>query len=304
MRPLNSARSSLFATMSDKLKTFLKRLFSTIIVLAVVAAALGGAYYFENTWCCASLICLLCNLAAVEWFLMLREKKAECNRWLILIGGLVYPWIATLFYTQTHAAVLGLPVEIACLILLILTAVICELFRMDYGRQSAEAALRSVGTTVFAFVYPGWFLALALNYMDPHYGLPILLTVVVITKLSDIWAYLCGVLVGRRFISRPFSPAVSPKKSWEGFIGSFILTTLCGAFLIRFIEPICPMWFAIISAVVFYFISVAGDLAGSLVKRGIGVKDSSHLLPGIGGIIDLIDSPAFTIAFVAALSTF
>ena len=290
--------------MSDKLKTFLKRLFSTIIVLAVVAAALGGAYYFENTWCCASLICLLCNLAAVEWFLMLREKKAECNRWLILIGGLVYPWIATLFYTQTHAAVLGLPVEIACLILLILTAVICELFRMDYGRQSAEAALRSVGTTVFAFVYPGWFLALALNYMDPHYGLPILLTVVVITKLSDIWAYLCGVLVGRRFISRPFSPAVSPKKSWEGFIGSFILTTLCGAFLIRFIEPICPMWFAIISAVVFYFISVAGDLAGSLVKRGIGVKDSSHLLPGIGGIIDLIDSPAFTIAFVAALSMF
>ena len=290
--------------MSGKLKTFLKRLFSTIISLAVVAAALVGTYYFENTWCCASLICLLCNLAAVEWFLMLREKKAECNRWLILIGGLVYPWIAALVYTQTHAAVLGRPVEIACLILLILTAVICELFRMDYGRQSAEAALRSVGTTVFAFVYPGWFLAFALGYMDPHYGLPILLTIVVITKLSDIWAYLCGVLVGRRFISRPFSPAVSPKKSWEGFIGSFILTTLCGAFLIRFIEPVCPMWFAIISAVVFYFISVAGDLAGSLVKRGIGVKDSSHLLPGIGGIIDLIDSPAFTIAFVAALSTF
>ena len=140
--------------------------------------------------------------------------------------------------------------------------------------------------------------------MEPHYGLPILLTIVVITKLSDIWAYLCGVLVGRRLISRPFSPAVSPKKSWEGFIGSFILTTLCGAFLIRFVEPVCPMWFAITSAVVFYFISVAGDLAGSLVKRGIGVKDSSHLLPGIGGIIDLIDSPAFTIAFVAALSTF
>ena len=139
--------------------------------------------------------------------------------------------------------------------------------------------------------------------MDPHYGLPILLTVVVITKFSDTWAYLCGVLVGRRFISRPFSPTVSPKKSWEGFIGSLILTTLCGAFLIRFVEPVCPMWFAIISAVVFYFISVAGDLAGSLVKRGMGVKDSSHLLPGIGGIIDLIDSPARVNAFERRSST-
>ncbi len=290
--------------MNDKLKTFLKRLFSTIISLAVAAAALGGTYYFENTWYCAALICVLCNLAAVEWFLMLREKKIECNRCLILIGGLVYPWIAALIYTQTQLAVLVFPVVIACLVLFILTAVICELFRMDYGKQSAEAALRSVGTTVFAFVYPGWFLAFALGYMEPHYGLPILVTIVVITKLSDIWAYLCGVLVGRRFISRPFSPTVSPKKSWEGFIGSLILTTLSAVMLIRFVEPEYPMWFAIISAVVVYFISVAGDLAGSLVKRGIGVKDSSHLLPGIGGIIDLIDSPAFTIALVAALSTF
>ena len=59
--------------------------------------------------------------------------------------------------------------------------------------MSAEAALHSVGTTVLAFVHPGWFLAFALGYMEPHYGLPILLTIVVITKLSDIWASLCGI---------------------------------------------------------------------------------------------------------------
>ena len=301
MHPLNSTRSSLFTTMSNKLKTFLKRLFSTIIVLAVVAAALGGTYYFENTWCCAALICVLCNLAAVEWFLMLRGKKTECNRCLILIGGLVYPWIAALIYTQTQLPVLVFPVVIACLVLFILTAVICELFRMDYGKQSAEAALRSVGTTVFAFVYPGWFLAFALSYMEPRYGLPILLTIVVITKLSDIWAYLCGVLVGRRFISRPFSPAVSPKKSWEGIIGSLIFTTLSGVFLTG--DPILTVHVVGYCTVIFV-LAVAGDLAGSLVKRGIGVKDSSHLLPGIGGIIDLIDSPAFTIAFFAPFLPF
>ena len=286
--------------MSDKFKTFLKRLFSTIISLAVVAAALGGTYYFENTWFCAALICLLCNLAAVEWFLMLREKETECNRRLILIGGLVYPWLPAC----------GLISGITGLVLFILTAFICELFRMDYGKQSAEAALRSVGTTVLAFVYPGWFFAFALWYMDPQRRFPILVILIVFTKLSDIWAYLCGVLVGRRFISRPFSPAVSPKKSWEGIIGSFILTILCGMAILWYVESKFPtvdaiptldaIWFF----VVIFVLSVAGDLAGSLVKRGMGVKDSSHLLPSIGGIIDLIDSPAFTIAFVAALSMF
>ena len=280
--------------MSDKLKTFLKRLFSTIIGLVVVAAALGGTYYFENTWYCAALICVLCNLAAVEWFLMLREKKTECNRWLILVGGLVYPWLPAC----------GLISGTTGLVLFILTAFICELLRMDYGKQSAEATLRSVGTTVLAFVYPGWFFSFALHYMEPQLGIPILVTLVVFTKLSDIWAYLCGVLVGRRFISRPFSPAVSPKKSWEGIIGSFILTILCGMASLWYIESKFPAVDALptVDAVWFFagifVLAVAGDLAGSLVKRGIGVKDSGHLLPGIGGIIDLIDSPAFTLAFV------
>ncbi len=280
--------------MSDKFKTFLKRLFSTIISLAVVAAALGGTYYFKNILFCSVLICVLCNLAAVEWFLMLREKETECNRRLILIGGLVYPWLPAC----------GLISGIAGLVLFILAAFICELFRMDYGKQSAEASLRSVGTTVLAFVYPGWFFAFALWYMDPQGSLPFLVILIVFTKLSDIWAYLCGVLVGRRFISRPFSPAVSPEKSWEGIIGSFILTILCGMAILWYVESefptvdALPTLDAIELFAVIFVLSAAGDLAGSLVKRGIGVKDSSHLLPGIGGIIDLIDSPAFTIAFV------
>ena len=139
--------------------------------------------------------------------------------------------------------------------------------------------------------------------MEPHHGLPILLTIVVITKLSDTWAYLCGVLVGRRFISRPFSPAVSPKKSWEGIISSFVLTILYGILLIRFVDSAClTLSAAIISAIIF-IISVAGDLVGSLVKRGLGVKESSHLLPGIGGIIDLIDSPAKVNSFERRSST-
>ena len=69
--------------MSDKLKTFLKRLFSTIISLAVVAAV---CILYDGI-CLQMLVPLLCNLAAVEWFFMLRKSNAGENRWLVMLGG-------------------------------------------------------------------------------------------------------------------------------------------------------------------------------------------------------------------------
>ncbi len=282
--------------MSEKLKTFFRRLLSTCFLLVVVAAALVATVYWENRWFCAGLICVMCNLAAVEWFLMLREKKAECNRWLILIGGLLFPWYAAgEQFDTTQRYVAGLA-------LFVLLAFVCELVRMDYRGQSAPAALRSVGTTTLAFIYPGWLFAFALPFANP-YSLPVLVALIAITKLSDIWAYLCGVLLGRRFISRPFSPAVSPKKSWEGIIGSLILTCLSAAIITSCMDPKTTIAPALLIGALIFIPAVAGDLAGSLIKRGIGVKDSSHLLPGIGGIIDLIDSPDFTVAAVLVVSS-
>ncbi len=279
--------------MNDKLKTFLKRLLSTAGLLLVAGGALAGTYCWDNPWFCAGFICLLCNWAYVEWFCMLRRDKSKCNRWLILIGGLLYPWLAAIQPSNGF--------YLCSIVVFSLIAFVCELVRMDYLKQEASDALRSIGVTILAFIYPGWLFAFALSYTHPTFGLPVLLVLILITKLSDMWAYLVGVWIGGRFISRPFSPAVSPKKSWEGIIGSFILTTLSSVFLTRFVDPASPTLFAAIASAIIFVISVAGDLAGSLIKRGLGVKDSSNLLPGIGGVIDLIDSPAFTIGFVSAI---
>ena len=278
--------------MSDKLKTFLKRLLSTILLLVLLAAVC----ILDNEVWLGALVALLCNLAAVEWFFMLRKSNEGGNRWLVVLAGLIYPWclfMSTPFAYPLEANYSACP--LVGLILFVLIAFLCELVRMDYMGRNPKAALRSLGISLAAFIYPGWLFAFAMLFLNPATGLLILLLIAV-TKLSDIWAYLCGVLVGRRFISRPFSPAVSPKKSWEGIIGSLILTTLSGVALIRFVEPECSMLFAATISALLFLISVAGDLAGSLIKRGLGVKDSGHLLPGIGGIIDLIDSPSFTIA--------
>ena len=107
-------------------------------------------------------------------------------------------------------------------------------------------------------------------------------------------------------ISRRFSPVVSPKKTWEGIIGSVIITLVCGALLLPVLldKSVCSLsgFFTYITvAIPLFFLAVAGDLAGSLIKRGLEVKDSGSLLPGIGGIFDLIDSPAFTISIFTAI---
>lgn len=293
--------------MTPKLKTFLERGLSTIILLAI----LGGALWLNTPIAYGILICLLCNLTTWEWFNMLRGSAT--NRWLILIGGVVYPWLQ-LAAVRCDAEVPGMlqpeltfiAVPLFGLVLFAVTAFICELFSMDYRGKLADHALSSVCRTVLAFIYPVWLFSFALWYINDQDSVNLLLWLILFTKMSDIWAYVSGVLMGGKFISRRFSPVVSPKKTWEGIIGSIIITLVCGALLAPVLldQSVCTaIGFACYVAVALplFFLAVAGDLAGSLIKRGLAVKDSGSLLPGIGGIFDLIDSPAFTISIITAL---
>lgn len=294
--------------MSPKAQTFFKRLFSTVVLLAV----LGGAVAWDSEYGYAALICIFCNMTTIEWYRMLRERREECCRWLVLLGGLVYPWALAVAYfcrigISENAWAMRIPgasemcdVPVVALVAYALVAFFVQLWRMDYRGLSAQRALSGLGLTLLAFVYPVWMFAFAICLIgrDP---MP-LLALIIVTKLSDIWAYVSGVLLGRRFISRPFSPVVSPKKSWEGIIGSFILSLLGVLLVGRY--GCCLRWSDLtpcyIIVPVIFVLAVAGDLAGSLIKRGLGVKDSGSLLPGIGGIFDLIDSPAFTVSTVFA----
>lgn len=293
--------------MTPKLKTFLERGFSTIILLAI----LGVALWLNTPIAYGILICLLCNLTTWEWFNML--KGTATNRRLVLIGGVLYPWLQ-LAAVRFDAEVPGMlqpeltfvAVPLFGLVLFAVTAFICELFSMDYRGKNAEQALSSVCRTVLAFIYPVWLFSFALWYINDQDFVNLLLWLVLFTKMSDIWAYVSGVLMGGKFITSRFSPVVSPKKTWEGIIGSVIITLVCGALLgLALLDKTITSEIGICCyvavALPLFFLAVAGDLAGSLIKRGLAVKDSGSLLPGIGGIFDLIDSPAFTISIITAL---
>jgi phosphatidate cytidylyltransferase len=105
---------------------------------------------------------------------------------------------------------------------------------------------------------------------------------------NDTFGYLVGALFGRH----PMAPKISPKKSWEGFAGS-----VAGAMLIGVLASIFlldrPWWVGVVLAVGMVAAATAGDLAESMVKRELGVKDMSSILPGHGGVMDRLDSIVF-----------
>lgn len=105
---------------------------------------------------------------------------------------------------------------------------------------------------------------------------------------NDTFGYLVGASLGKH----PMAPKISPKKSWEGFAGSIAGAMLIGILASLFILD-KPWWVGVVLAVGLVAASTAGDLAESMVKRELGVKDMSSILPGHGGVMDRLDSIVF-----------
>lgn len=120
-------------------------------------------------------------------------------------------------------------------------------------------------------------------------NLRILVTLAAVV-LSDTGGYAAGVFLGRH----PMAPTVSPKKSWEGFGGSVLATALGSAVLLYLLFDVAPWWGAVFG-VALAGAAVLGDLAESMLKRDLGIKDMSDLLPGHGGLMDRLDSILFAL---------
>ena len=222
--------------MSPKIKTLLERGFSTIVLLSL----LGGTVAWNEPIGYAGLICVLCNLTSWEWFNMLKGTNA--NRVLSLVCGLIYPWLLAAIClmpvygtgAETMVELLdgGISVALGFLVLYTLLAFCGQLFRMDYRGKTGAEVLDGMGMTLLSFVYPVWMFSFALLCVDVEATIWTMLWIVLFTKMSDIWAYVSGILLGGKFITRKFSPSVSPKKTWEGIIGSIIITLTVGAILL------------------------------------------------------------------------
>ena len=163
-----------------------------------------------------------------------------------------------------------------------LTALACLAWRF---RGGPDGYLTDVGVSVFLAVYLGLFASMATLMVAPTDGSARILTFLIVVVCSDTGGYAAGVFFGRH----PIAPTISPKKSWEGFTGSVLVAMTGGALSVGLLLH-NPWWQGLLLGVVLAVTATGGDLAESLMKRDLGVKDMGTLLPGHGGIMDRLDS--------------
>lgn len=278
--------------------SFLPRTISTVGLWALISAA----YLMHSEGLFAMLIAAPALLSLGEYFYLLKSGGIAHHRGIGMGAALLL--VVLNFWVLRTGNVCGLQnvavfvFEAAVFALLTILLFLREFGRNDPGRHTAEA----IAFTLFGVVYIPWlFLFMAkILYLTPRSvegfttGQYLVLFVIAVTKFTDVGAFLCGSLFGRT----PFFPNISPRKTWEGIIGGVGLGVVIGAvafhFLARHLPPfsmtlVCALSFVLALA------GVAGDLAESLLKRSVHSKDSGHVLPGIGGGMDLIDSLLFTL---------
>jgi phosphatidate cytidylyltransferase len=191
-----------------------------------------------------------------------------------LIGGcLVMPVLA--WFGGVESLTLGL----------LITVLAIMIWRLSIGPTGFHWDM-AVATLIA--VYVPFLLSFAVLLAHADDGKLWVLVTLAGVVLSDTGGYATGVFLGKH----PMAPSVSPKKSWEGFAGSLFWTGLGSSLLVHYIFHL-PFWHGAVIGVGISVAAVLGDLAESMIKRDLGVKDMSKLLPGHGGLMDRLDSVVF-----------
>ncbi len=251
--------------------------FWVIVILFTVAFAFNKVFAFV-------FLAFISYLALKEFFSMIPTRRAD--RRVLLWAYLAIPlqfylisihWLVVFYLLVPLYLFLLIPVRLVLI-------------------GDNEGFLKSCGTihwglmsTVYSLGYLAAYLSLPDEKFAPGGGLGMLLCILILTVFNDFAQFFFGKLWGKRKII----PKVSPNKTWEGFVGGVVATTLLALTLGPFLTPLSLG----LSAGAGFVIAVTGflgDVTMSAIKRDIGVKDSGSMLPGHGGILDRLDSLIFT----------
>ena len=276
---------------SSTRSVFIRRLCSSIAVwgvaLYIIFAGFEVGFFF--------LIGTIAILGLWEFYRMLDHKQLPNFKILGLICAVIFI-SGSLFYYSKVGLSRSYDFEIAVILFFLLVVFARQMFERTRDIRPVE----TMSYTIFGFLYVVWLFNFMtkLVYLFPHHdghftGQYYVLYCVVVTKFSDMGAYVVGSLCGKHLLI----PHISPKKTWEGFFGAIAFAIL-GSYGTLWLSgdrlPALNDLHAGILGILLGFAAIIGDLAESIIKRSTETKDSGQMLPGIGGVLDLIDSLLFT----------
>ncbi len=231
-----------------------KRVLTAIGLIGIVAIV-GWIDNYYLTWAVLGVVFLLGFYEALGLYGM--KERNSLYFWAFLL------WVVALFYPN--------PDDLFFVVAIIFASSLAYSQRYNFK-------------DILPFFYPTssflFFLAL---YHD--FGMEALIWLIIVVALTDIGAYFVGKAIGKH----PFCPT-SPKKTWEGVVGGVLISTLVGSY---YALILVDLPYAITISLFVSIASIFGDLFESYLKRRAGVKDSGHILPGHGGVLDRVDGYLF-----------
>lgn len=254
---------------------FAKRLLVAIILLpaGILVIHLGGPVF-------TALIALILGAAGWEYVRLFRAIGFQPAGAIVVVSGVIF---------ALGRAFNGFDSVPLFVTLLVLTSMIFHLVEFERGRQHAGT---DFSITLAGALYVGWLGSFLISLRNLPEGVWWFLIVLPAVWLGDSGAYIIGKSFGRRALS----PRLSPKKTWEGYIGGIAAGTIGAALLASLWRigagpdtAITP-WAGAFLGFVLSILTPLGDLGESMLKRQAGVKDSGALFPGHGGVFDRIDS--------------
>lgn len=283
--------------MSDKLRNLVVRTASGAVLLAVVlGAAYGGKFAY------GAFLLLIVVVGMWEFYNLAAATGSEPRRAIGLASGIVL-FVTSFFLFNGYVSRSMFDVDMLLGGLLYFTILIPLCFIIELFHAS-ETPIRNVATTLMGLLYvayPMSFMLFIPLLFTGEWSAEAFLFYLFIVWGNDVFAYLTGVTIGRH----KMCPRISPKKSWEGFVGGIVGALAMGAVGSVVVGGDMAMWLGL--ALVVSLTSVLGDLVESMFKREADIKDSGRILPGHGGMLDrfdalLISSPfAFVYLIVASL---
>jgi phosphatidate cytidylyltransferase len=253
---------------------------SAVVLLGAIAVSLAF-------WKTAFMFIVAAAVVVAVWELHrgLLAKGIDVPEQPLMVGGVVMVVVAYFF---------GAPALVTA------TAVAALVTMLWLLRRGVEGYVQNASGAVFVLVYVpflGSFVALLLaeggawDFDRWDAGVKGVLTYILVTIASDIGGYVAGVSFGKH----PMAPVISPKKSWEGFAGSAVSCVAAGVALVVWLLD--GDWYVGVAlGLIAVVMATLGDLCESVIKRDLGLKDMSQVIPGHGGLMDRLDSLLATIA--------